>query len=334
MKGVTVRIRTPVVVIGAIVVVVVAAAASLFRIGLPAQKPGDRADASGASQFVAKAEQPQRGESADAELTERLKTLCARAGGDVGVAVIQVETGRSVEIQGTRPLPLYSVFKLPLAIAVLKEVEEDRLRLDKKVRITPAEVLPGWKGNTDLWRKPVERTVAELLELSIMRSDNTASDKLLELVGGPEAVTRRMRSLGLQNIDIRSTIREFAARRETPNTGTASDLAQLLARLQKGEVLQPPQLKLLLGFMERATTGAKRLRGDLPAGTQVVDKTGTGEAGAVTNDVGIITLPGGRGHLAMAVLLSGSKLSAEEQEKLIAQLARAAYDAHVSRAAP
>jgi beta-lactamase class A len=86
--------------------------------------------------------------------------------------------------------------------------------------------------------------------------------------------------------------------------------------------------------MERATTGAKRLRGDLPAGTQVADKTGTGEAGAVTNDVGIITLPGGRGHLAMAVLLSGSKLSAEEQEKLIAQLARAAYDAHVSPAAP
>jgi beta-lactamase class A len=112
------------------------------------------------------------------------------------------------------------------------------------------------------------------------------------------------------------------------NTGSASDLARLLALLQKGEVLQPPQLNFLFGLMEKSTTGLKRLRGSLPAGTRVGDKTGTGEDGSATNDVGLITLPGGRGHLAMAVLVSGARLTAEEQEKLIARLARAAYDAY------
>ena len=80
-------------------------------------------------------------------------------------------------------------------------------------------------------------------------------------------------------------------------------------------------------------TGEARLRGTLPKGTPVADKTGTGEAASSTNDVGLITLPEGKGHLAMAVLISGSKLPAEEQEKLIAELARVAYDAHVSQAA-
>ena len=86
--------------------------------------------------------------------------------------------------------------------------------------------------------------------------------------------------------------------------------------------------------MQRATTGLHRLRGDLPRGTIVADKTGSGEADAVTkvakvtNDVGIITLPRGRGHLAMAVLVNGSKLPDAAQEKLIADLARAAYDAY------
>lgn len=85
--------------------------------------------------------------------------------------------------------------------------------------------------------------------------------------------------------------------------------------------------------MQRATTGLHRLRGDLPRGTVVADKTGSGEPDAVTqvakvtNDVGIITLPG-RGHLAIAVLVSGSKLPDADQEKLIAELARAAYDAY------
>ena len=76
-----------------------------------------------------------------------------------------------------------------------------------------------------------------------------------------------------------------------------------------------------------------RLRGNLPRGTVVADKTGSGEpdpvtkVAKVTNDVGIITLPSSRGHLAIAVLVSGSKLPDGAQEKLIAELARAAFDA-------
>jgi len=88
---------------------------------------------------------------------------------------------------------------------------------------------------------------------------------------------------------------------------------------------------MLLGFMERSRTGGeRRLRADLPPGTQVADKTGSGAPGTSTNDVGLITLPDGKGHLAIAVLVSGSKLTIAEQEKLIAQLARAAYDAYVA----
>lgn len=271
-----------------------------------------------------------RFESAEAELTEQLKTLCANAGGEIGVAVIHVETGQSVTIEGSKQLPLYSVFKLPLAVAVLKEVAEKRLSLETKVKVTPQDVGPGSQFNTDVWRQPVDKTLAELLELAIVRSDNTSSDKLLEQIGGPAAVTERMRALGFSNIDIRYTTREFAAHRDKPNTGTASDLAHLLTQLQKGELLAAPQTELLLGLMTRALTGEHRLRGNLPAGTPVADKTGTGAAGATTNDVGLITLPEGKGHLAMAVLLSGSKLTAEEQEKLIAKLARAAYDSYVS----
>lgn len=308
------------------VIAVGAAVAILVGLGFSAQSPDRRAG----PPLGATADRPQKQNGVDAELVGRLRTLSERSGGIVGVAVIHVETGRTAEIRGTTRLPLYSVFKLPLAVSVLKGVEENRLRLDQKVRVTPEEVVPGWKGNTDLWRKPVERSVAELLELSVARSDNTSSDKLLQLVGGPEVVTRRMRELGLQNIDIRSSVREFTTRRrEHPNTGAASDLAQLLARLWKGEALQPPQLNVLLRLMGRATTGLRRLRGDLPAGTPVAEKTGTGEAGSATHDVGLITLPDGKGHLAMAVLISGSKLPERAQEKLIAELTRAAYDAHV-----
>ena len=271
----------------------------------------------------------ERSKAADAALTQRLKTLSESAGGDIGVAVVHVESGRMADFEGMKELPLYSVYKLPLAVTVLLEVEKKTLSLEKKVRVTPDDVAPGSQFNTDLWRQPVEKTVAELLEFSIVRSDNTSSDKLLELIGGPAGVSERMRAFGFSHIDIKYSSREFAAHRDKPNRATASDLAQLLAKLQKGELLQQPQFSLLFGFMERARTGGeRRLRANLPAGTQVAEKTGTGDN--TTNDVGLITLPEGKGHLAMAVLIDGAKISTEAQEKLIAELARAAYDSYVS----
>jgi beta-lactamase class A len=273
-------------------------------------------------------------QNVDHELEQRLKSISDGAQGTVGLAVVHIESGKTVSINGNSQLPLYSVYKLPLAITVLKDVEKKRLRLDQKIHGTPADVVQGTAANAELWQKPVDYTIKQLLEFSISRSDNTSSDKLVELVGGPLKVTEQMRSLGFQNLDIHISSGEFVKTRQNPNTGSADDLVQLLVQLHQGKIVQPDAVNLLRGFMQRATTGLHRLRGDLPRGTIVADKTGSGEPDAVTkvarvtNDVGIITLPSGRGHLAIAVLVSGSKLPDEAQEKLIAELARAAYDAY------
>ena len=268
------------------------------------------------------------------ELERRLKIICDGAQGTVGLSVVHIESGKTISINSNSQLPLYSVFKLPLAIAVLKDVEENRVRLDQKIHVTPAEIVPGAPANTALWQKPVDFPIEQLIDFSIARSDNTSSDKLLQLVGGPLKVTERMRSLGFQNLDIHSTGAEYVKTRQNPNTGSADDLAKLLVQLHQGKILQAVQQNLLMGFMQQATTGLHRLRGDLPSGTLVADKTGSGEKGAITrvakatNDVGIITLPSGRGHIAIAILVSESKLPDAAQEKLIAELARAAYDAY------
>jgi beta-lactamase class A len=268
------------------------------------------------------------------EFEQRLKTICEGAQGTVGLSIVHIESGKTISINGATQLPLYSVFKLPLAIAVLKHVEENRLRLDQQIHVVPEEIVPGTPENTALWQKPVDRTIEELIEFSISRSDNTSTEKLLQLAGGPASVTERMRSLGFKNLDIHSTISEYVKTRANPNTGAAEDLANLLTQLHQGKILLPAQLNVLIEFMRRAETGLHRIRGNLPPGTVVADKTGSGEKDAytqvakATNDVGIITLPGNRGHLAIAVLVSQSKLPDAAQEKLIAEIARAAYDAY------
>lgn len=270
--------------------------------------------------------------SADTPLAQRLAAIAARSGGTVGIAVIHVESGERTTLRGDEPLPLYSVFKLPLAVVVLTDIAAGRRRLDEAMRVVPADVAPGWSGNTQRWRKlPLQVTIRRLLELSLVESDNTASDKLLQLVGGPDALTRRLRELGFGAIDVKVSAKEMAALREHPNRASAVAITNLLAELQRGRLLAPAQRSVLWDLMGRSRTGTRRLRASLPAGTPVIDKTGSHQDGEATNDVGIIALPRGRGHLAVSVLIAGSKLAVIRQEQLIAEIGLAAYETYVAK---
>ena len=76
--------------------------------------------------------------------------------------------------------------------------------------------------------------------------------------------------------------------------------------------------------MERCESGERRLKGKLPEGTAVAHKTGT--IGRTTNDVGIVTLPDGAGHVIVVAFVKESELDVPEREDAIAEVARAAHD--------
>ncbi len=83
-------------------------------------------------------------------------------------------------------------------------------------------------------------------------------------------------------------------------------------------------------LMTDASTGPKRIKGLLPAGTIVAHKTGTSPTNSeglspATNDVGIITLPNGK-HLAIAVFVCNATDDEATREGVIAKITKAAYD--------
>jgi beta-lactamase class A len=80
----------------------------------------------------------------------------------------------------------------------------------------------------------------------------------------------------------------------------------------------------LLPVMERSTTGLMRIRGRLPEGTIVADKTGT--LAGTAYDVGVITLPDGKGCIALVVFVKGSEAPIKTRERVIADIARLVYD--------
>jgi beta-lactamase class A len=122
------------------------------------------------------------------------------------------------------------------------------------------------------------------------------------------------------------------------DTATPDAMVDLLACVWRGCALGPDETSRLIEILERTRTGPGRLRGKLPSETPVAHKTGTWSTTngvtAAVNDVGIISLPGGAGNLAIAVFVKASNRSPHRIERGIASIARAAYDQWTANVPP
>ena len=253
--------------------------------------------------------------------------IAAPAGGMVGFAALDLSSGQSLGWHERDPFPMQSVFKLPIAIELLHQIDEKKLDLARVVALGPADARGGPTGTLTV---PAKKTIRELLEAMLITSDNVACDKLLSLVGGPGIVDARVRSFGVDHVAIRYTEQDLQARKGD-NTATPAAMVALLAKIARRQVgLSAASAALLEDLLLRVKTGQQRIKGELPPGTPVAHKTGMSDTRDgktdATNDVGLITLPNGH-RIAVAVFVHASPADIATRERAIARLARAAYDA-------
>ena len=272
--------------------------------------------------------------SSASALEQKIRSIAAEAKGRVAVACSLPGSPLNCDLDPNTKPPMQSVFKLPLAIAVLHQIEQGSLLLDQLVRFRPYDrILPHvYSPLQDKYPEAnVDVPVLELLRLTTALSDNVAADILLRSVGGPRAVTEYIASLGVVGFHLEDG--EDVLHRDVTaqyrNWFEPTGAVQLLRRISDDSPLSSAHTALLLGWMETSVKPA-RLSGDLPAGTEVAHKAGTSDVDEgiahATNDIGLITLPDGK-RLAIAVFITDSKADEATREGVIARIARAAYDA-------
>ncbi len=305
-------------------------------------------------------------------LEQEVKRLSALAQGTVGVGVLHLESGRELFVNGTVPFPMASTYKVPIALTLFDLVDQGRIRLDSMVTVRTADLHPGSGEITHLLNDPgVSLSLQNLTELMLLISDNSATDLVLKAVGGGRAVNARLAAIGLSGVsvdrptlnliadavgvtnlppDSAFTLARFAALRrrvtdsdvstarsafyrDPRDTATPLGMTQLLAKLWRHQALSQTSSVRLLDIMFRCETGLLRIKGMLPPDTRVAHKTGTLGIG-VTNDVGILELPGNAGHVVLSVFIKESRATPENQERTIAQLSRAVYDYFVFNGSP
>jgi beta-lactamase class A len=291
-------------------------------------------------------------------LEAAFNSIAQSINGVVGVTALDLHTGRSVSLNGEQRFPMASLVKVPLAMAAMRLVDEGKFHLAQMVALKPSHVCAG--GPLSSLHVPgVSLSLRNLIELSLMFSDNTATDALLDTIGGPRqvrrqapAVARTIRSLLTEMLGIELSPEEAfseemwrkATRHPYPSerlaairaflndvrdTTTAGEMCQTLSQIWRCEGLSRGASNFILGSMRKCSTGPGRLKARLPQGTRFAHKTGSLKEW-LSADMGIIDRPGG--PVAVCAFVMGSAEPQEKQDRALARLGRVIYDAGLRRA--
>ncbi len=278
-------------------------------------------------------ETPAAKATSDAELEKQFAEIAKEARGKVGVAAVVFETGQNASLNGGDKFAMQSVYKVPISMAVMKQIDAGKFKPLDQIEITKQDFVSAGQRSPlrDQFPDGTELPLWRVIEYAIGDSDGTASDVLLRILGGPAEAQKYVDEIGIKEMSIKNTEKEFARdwKVQYENSATPAAAVALLTELHSGVSLDKERAKLILDFMNESRPGKNRIRSLLPIDAFVAHKTGTSGTRngvtAATNDIGIIALPNGN-YLALAVFVGDSAADEKTRESVIAKIAKAAWD--------
>jgi beta-lactamase class A len=219
-----------------------------------------------------------------------------------GILVKSLETGEEIAIDADRQMETMSTIKIPLMVEAFEQIKAGKFALTDKYTFVQADSQPG-TGTIQRLDPGAVMTVKDLITMMIIVSDNTATEVLYRMVGGPEAVNRRMDALGLQHTRAMNVpSRWFPSLRSAPTTEqfyregkypfgltTPREMGRLLEMMERGTLVDRSSSDLMLRIM-RGQLYRTRIPRYL-TGYTIPHKTGD-FLPYVGDDVGMLEAPG------------------------------------------
>ena len=269
---------------------------------------------------------------------QQLASLAEASQGRIGVAALDLASGRTIDVLGNQRFPMASTSKIAIAATFLEGDDRGRWSLTTEYTLMMPVPSAPFSSAVAPVRPGAYMSAEKLLELMITRSNNYATDALLKVVGGPAAVNDWVRRAGITDWhldrDIATLVRDDGAINpatviDTRDSATPLAMVRLLAEIHDGKMLSPRSRDVLLGAMSRCVTGKRRIPALLPTEATVLHKTGS--LNNTSSDVGIIRSPDGRAY-AVAIYVTGQGTRVNREAR-IANIARAVYQGYASEAA-
>lgn len=266
-------------------------------------------------------------------LNKQIREIVKNKNATVAVSILDFETNKSFSINGNRHLPMLSVVKFHVALAVLNQVDEGKLSLDQNILIKKTDLKEDtWSPIREMFPNGnFEMPLSLLIKYTVAESDNNGCDILLELIGGPRNTENILRSKGAEGFTIAVNEDQMHKGFEYmyQNVTTTNAANNLLKAFADRKILSKNSTDFLMNTMLETSTGKNKLVAKLPQTVVIAHKTGSSGKDRqgktiAENDIGIVTLPNGKQY-AISVFVADSMESEQVNTGIIADISEVVF---------
>ena len=244
--------------------------------------------------------------------------------GNIGIVIKDLNEGWEIDFNKGALFPSASLVKVPILLSYFYAQQEGKVRTSDLVSLKSYEKVPGSKVLGDSSVGSIF-SVEELFEPMIAKSDNTATNILIDLLGF-EAFNDYFIRLGLRNTNLVRRMMDFEERKEgRENYTTAEDMAYLLEILYRRSFLDKNTSEKCLGFLKQQKI-KDRIPRKLPEGVTVAHKTGL--ENYICHDAGIVFTQ--KGDFLICVLTKHQDKFAAPAKRFISDIALITYNYYQS----
>jgi beta-lactamase class A len=266
-------------------------------------------------------QEPQLQLRSDRELTtikaEIQQLAAAQPGLTPGLFFYSPESGAFLDIAGDQPISAASTIKVPILIAFFQAVDAGKVHLNQPL-VMRKDLVATEAGVMQYEPVGTQFSALETAELMITISDNTATNMLIDLLGGAKVLNSQFKAWGLTETAIQNQLPDL----EGTNTISPKDLSMLMYLLSQGKLVSKASRDRALDILRQTVTDTLLPQGIAPEAT-IAHKTG--DIGSVVGDTGLIEMPNGQRYVA-TVMVRRPHNDPRAQE-LIRAISRLTYDA-------
>ena len=233
------------------------------------------------------------------------------------VMLVDLDSHAYVDFNATESMAAASTIKLPILIAFFQDVDQGKIQLDQPI-VMRKDLVATESG--EMQYQPVGskfsaiKTVTDMITVS----DNTATNMLIDLLGGYDALNQRFKSWGLTGTMVRNPLPDV----QGTNTTTAKDMGMMLSLLSRGKLMSSNSRARAFDLISRVDKNSLLPQG-LGEEATISHKTGT--IGTMLGDVGLVDTVTGRRYVA-AVLVKRPR-DDDRANSLIQQISKLSYQA-------
>ncbi|UTM60182.1 class A beta-lactamase [Photobacterium sp. CCB-ST2H9] len=259
-------------------------------------------------------------------LEETISSIEQRTSGQIGVSVLDTQNKQTWDYKGNERFPMMSTFKTLACAKMLYDAEQGHLDKSTSVAVD-ADQLITWSPATEKLAGSTI-TIEKACEATMLTSDNTAANLVLQQIGGPQGVTKFLREIGDNStqLDRIEPLLNQAEAGDLRDTTTPNAMVKALNTLLFGTVLSEHSTAQLQRWMQNNQVSDPLLRSVLPKGWFIADRSGAGGHGS--RGITAIVWNPTREPVIISIYLTQSSLEMSERNQVIAEIGQGILKAY------